>query len=97
MGFTPPRIFSGVQIKGMRGAWHFGRERKKKIACRSFVGEPKAERLFGRSTHRRKYNVTNYMEKYSEREGRWGFLRVIFYSAVSIILPSLHADLFIYY
>jgi hypothetical protein len=97
MGFTSHRIFSGVQVKGMRRAWHFGHERKKKIACRSFVGEHEAERLFGRPTRRRKYNVTNFMKKYNERQRRWGFLRALFYSAVSIILPSLHADLFIYH
>jgi len=79
----------------MRGVWHFEHERRKKIACRSFVGEPEAERLFGRPTRRRKYNVTNYMKKYNEREGRWGFLRVLFHSAVRIIPPSLHADIFI--
>jgi hypothetical protein len=99
MGFTPHRIFFGVQVKGMRRAWHFGhgRKRKKKIACMSFVGEHEAERLFGRPTRRGKYNVTNFMKKYNERERRWGFLRVLFKSAVSIVPPSLLADLFIYH
>jgi hypothetical protein len=54
MGFTPDRIFSDVHIKGMRGVWHFEREGRKKIACRSFVWVLESERLFGRPTRRRK-------------------------------------------
>jgi hypothetical protein len=68
MNNTPYCIFSGAQVKRMRKAWHFGRVRRKKITCRSFVGEPAAKRLSGRPMRRRKCRVTNYLKKYSERE-----------------------------